>query len=77
MEHLTHHFWLTDDHSVLCKPCGATHKTSDADVLRFSMASSRAFMEKHRFCHVAPVARETVRVQIPYRIVPDPKREPS
>lgn len=68
-EHLTHHFWLTADGSVLCKPCGATYRASKEEVQRFSMAGSRAFMEQHRSC----VQAASVKVQIPYRAIPNAK----
>ena len=72
MEHLTHHFWLTDDGATLCKPCGATYKASASEVIAFSMTGIRQFMEQHRFCgELGPKPQKLQKVQIPYKVIPN------
>lgn len=73
MEHLTAHFWLTDDGATLCKGCGATYKASASEVIAFRMSGIRLFMERHRGCGKSGQAQAPAaqKVQIPYKVIPN------
>jgi hypothetical protein len=77
VEHLTHHFWLTDDGATLCKPCGARYRASAAEVIAMRSTGILAFMERHRACGSAIPKPKPQKVQIQYTVRPNPPKNMS